>query len=170
MPWIVVLAAAVIVGLLIWRVTSSTGRGRSQLASRAGFDLRIDDLLEELDTFDVYFSGPQQATPAALLFIPREEKTPWDLPAGHLGWRQLETATEIREVVGRLKKHDMYRQLRLRALFGPEDDNGEQSEQQPKAMLYAVATRVPRRSKTDARALTLTPIREPLGEGHRERR
>jgi len=138
---------------------SPENRGRAVLGNPESASMTVENIVQQPQTFTPFYSGPNPARPAALLFIPRDTMSLWNLPTGYPDWRQVETSAGTKEILRRLKSDDALRQLRLRTLYAPQSlaPAGE-----PVGFLYAIEARVPLRDTRDPKALTLHPIRDPL--------
>ena len=93
-------------------------RGRAVSASELQNTFSLQELLQQEQSFAVYYSG-EPVLPSALLFIPGKSSMNWKLTSGSKGWKLINDHEQLTDLFQRIQRDDFERKFQLWVLLPP---------------------------------------------------
>lgn len=131
-------------------------RGRAVSATEVENALSFQNLLEQKERFDIYYSG-QPVMPSALLFIPRNHSLTWKLKSGSTGWKKIQDPTQLIDLSQRIQRENTSGEYKLRVLLPPPSLAHLQPEH---VYLYSPEALIPQRIPNSHTTVSVHPIAE----------
>ncbi|MFO7817647.1 MAG: hypothetical protein R6V39_08225 [Desulfovibrionales bacterium] len=89
--------------IILRRIASGQDRGKAVPPSSIGQKISIKDLQKNADSYNIYYSG-QNATPAAIVFIPKDSRIIWDLKQGMNWWKPLQDKSKLNDLINAMDR------------------------------------------------------------------
>lgn len=144
--------------VVLRRAASGRDRGKAVPPSAVGQKIGIKDLQQKADEYNIYYSG-KSATPAAIVFIPKESRVIWDLKQGMNWWKPLKDKSRLKELIDALDRElqGSTTQAALRVLVLPPS---LEPYSPPQAYLYSDQVATPKKISGSYPRVSLRAIRE----------
>ena len=80
-------------------------RGRAVLASKMDRALTLEEIQNQIQNFDIFYSG-QSSMPSAMIWIPKDSPVHWKLKGGAKGWKQVEDEPKLLDLLHRIHREN----------------------------------------------------------------
>jgi hypothetical protein len=131
-------------------------RGQAVSASEMHNTFSLQELLQQEQSFAVYYSG-EPVLPSALLFIPGKSSMNWKLTSGSKGWKPVKDHEQLTDLFQRIRREDFERRFQLWVLEPPPSLAHLQPDH---TYLYASQGLHPQRVLNSQDAVSVHPIPE----------
>ncbi len=137
--------------------------------SRLGIDLSLSNVLEDLDSYETYFSA-RPFNPSGLLFVPKESSStliPENRGLGQ-GWNLVHEKSDVKKMVAIIEDRDRLEHPVLKALLRPLSKTTEPTADDVLGYLFSSRSTFARRVGDEPDVYTVFQISEIPRMGERD--